>query len=369
MKSLFLVKNIEGENFIKLMNYLFERTSYFSLCKTKWNTPTQTKILEELEPYLVKQIDTNYWLYCDLGNDLYNIHIYTVNEETKKIISNSYKSLFSKDKYGNVAELPEDLCFFENEKLVLGTISTSGSAYMFETPGISMEYMEALGEWEEVDFESVKGKWINLDVSNDKKFERIILKVPCDIIEEDKGMKCISSNRNIEGRKFVKLMKYLFKKTDYFSLHRMKCSSVLQTKILERLEPYLLKKIDTTHWFHYYVPTCNLLNIQIYEANKKTKKIILNFYKNLFAHNKDGNIVNVPEDLCFFKNEKLVLGTVSHDRIASVFETVDISMEYIKTLGEWENAIFECEKEEWINLNMSNNKKFERIIEEEAIYE
>jgi hypothetical protein len=48
-KSITLLENIKDENFIKLMNYIFEKTNYFSLCKTKWNASTQIKILEELE--------------------------------------------------------------------------------------------------------------------------------------------------------------------------------------------------------------------------------------------------------------------------------------------------------------------------------
>ena len=49
MKSITLLENLKDENFIKLINYMFEKTNYFSLGKTKWNKSTQTKVLEELE--------------------------------------------------------------------------------------------------------------------------------------------------------------------------------------------------------------------------------------------------------------------------------------------------------------------------------
>ncbi|SHM88004.1 hypothetical protein SAMN02746066_03720 [Anaerosporobacter mobilis DSM 15930] len=65
------------------------------------------------------------------------------------------------------------------------------------------------------------------------------------------------------------------------------------------------------------------------------------YFDNLFQQERNldgtwGNIKNLPEDLCFFTGNKLLLGTVSHEDICYVYPpTKEIASQFIK-LGNWE---------------------------------
>ena len=87
--------------------------------------------------------------------------------------------------------------------------------------------------------------------------------------------------------------------------------------ILNALDPFRLKTVQTNHWFHMYVPDENKLEIYIYVFNQETKAILLSNYHSIFY---TGAVWDTPEDICFFKGRHLISGSVTHECICSVYE-------------------------------------------------
>ena len=111
-----------------------------------------------------------------------------------------------------------------------------------------------------------------------------------------------------------RLFDVCFDSADAFSLSR--AAWARQDHTLERaLEPYVLRRLRTTRWFCYYTANSNPQRIALYPLNEQTKSILRAQYRGLFLEDWSGRLPRwVPsmEDLCFFRNGTLVLGTVSH---------------------------------------------------------
>ena len=118
-----------------------------------------------------------------------------------------------------------------------------------------------------------------------------------------------------------RLFDVCFDSADAFSLSR--AAWARQDHTLERaLEPYVLRRLRTTRWFCYYTANSNPQRIALYPLNEQTKSILRAQYRGLFLEDWSGRLPRwVPsmEDLCFFRNGTLLLGTVSHERICMAY--------------------------------------------------
>ncbi|MCI8386877.1 MAG: hypothetical protein HFE63_00220 [Clostridiales bacterium] len=104
-----------------------------------------------------------------------------------------------------------------------------------------------------------------------------------------------------------------------FSIYAVpKCDVTLQ----EALEPYVKQKLTVTRWFCYHLFKNYPLDVCTYELNDNTKKLLKEHYKYVFLPlhpGKPGYGLPSVEDLCFFKNDKLIFGTVSHESICQAY--------------------------------------------------
>ena len=83
--------------------------------------------------------------------------------------------------------------------------------------------------------------------------------------------------------------------------------------------PYLYKKINTTQWFCYRVTETNPLLISIYPVNHFTASVLLRYCDDLWSSGDTTTKFHQSfEDLCFFSNDQLVLGTVTHEDICCI---------------------------------------------------
>lgn len=170
--------------------------------------------------------------------------------------------------------------------------------------------------------------------------------------------KMLKLKKNIEFEVFYRLLDLCFEVSTFFSFTEngvAEYAELLEYKnFLKELEPFLVESIKVTHWHHYYVPDYNKKNIYIYNADKKAKRIIKNNFNNLFLEDKINEIITsikaLPEDLCFFYDNKLILGTVSHEGICSVYPHTDEIYKAFLQLGEWE--IVDYSDEEQIILDI-----------------
>lgn len=135
-----------------------------------------------------------------------------------------------------------------------------------------------------------------------------------------------------------RLLDLCFEYADTFSLSRAGWER--QDDTLERaLEPYVLRRLRTTRWFCYYTAKSNPQRIALYPLNEQTKSILRAQYRGLFLEDWSGRLPRwVPsmEDLCFFRNGRLLLGTVSHERICVAYpEDDELAQRFRDAISGW----------------------------------
>lgn len=140
----------------------------------------------------------------------------------------------------------------------------------------------------------------------------------------------LSLEKELEFNSFQKLILECFKRADIFSLTQ---NDSLHQKVLGELAPFLIKEIKVQHWFCYYVPQGYEKNVFLFRAALETRKIILSNYHSLFF--KDSEKWELPEDLCFFKNNRLLLGTVTHEDICYAYPDTREFADFLKQIGNW----------------------------------
>lgn len=110
----------------------------------------------------------------------------------------------------------------------------------------------------------------------------------------------------------------------------------------QALAPYLLHRLKTTRWFCYYTTKSNPQHVQIYPLNERTKELLRTYYRGLFLDDwSEAGRHWIPslEDLCFFQNGKLLLGTVSHEHICGAYpEDEALAQRFKDAIPGWEES-------------------------------
>ena len=88
-----------------------------------------------------------------------------------------------------------------------------------------------------------------------------------------------------------------------------------------------IQTIYTERWFGQCVPKDQKMEIYIFRFTNESKRILLFNYDSIFYN---GVVRNKPEDLCFFKESKLISGSLTHENICYVYD------EKMHLLGVWE---------------------------------
>ncbi len=164
-------------------------------------------------------------------------------------------------------------------------------------------------------------------------------------------------NANIKEIEFNSFLDICFKYSSYFTFTQNGYTKYAKSQehilFLEELTPFLIKRIKTHHWHCYYVPKGYLIHVFLYKVDMEAKEIIKKHFNNLFLkeqmNNKLGEVSKLPEDLCFFIEDKLFVGTVSHEEICHVYPPGDQIYNEIHQLGDW--TILDHLIEEQINLS------------------
>ena len=137
-----------------------------------------------------------------------------------------------------------------------------------------------------------------------------------------------------------KLFDVCFDNSDTFSLST--AGWARQDSTLEReLTPHLLHRLKTTHWFCECTTSANPQHIWIFPLNEQTKNILRTHYRGLFHEDwsKEGQRwISSLEDLCFFRNGKLLLGTLSHEYMCGAYPEDDeaLAQRFRDALPGWE---------------------------------
>lgn len=153
-----------------------------------------------------------------------------------------------------------------------------------------------------------------------------------------------SDPKSFVGEKYHGFMDLLFEKADTFSLTVSRWQDNKDKSLESALAPYRKKQIKTHVWYGYYavgIPEEKLpvMTINLYEANEETKKILLNKADDIFLNSvKSGKVEDSRlslEDLNFFRGSEWILGTVSHEMQATIYNTDDSFDKLLKEIGNW----------------------------------
>ena len=146
------------------------------------------------------------------------------------------------------------------------------------------------------------------------------------------------------GNKFEKLTDLIFEKSDTFSFTVARWLDDKNEELEKALESYKVNQFVTPIWYGYcagemLIDELPLKKIYLYEANEDTKKILLNHIADLFLNKMENDALIEQElsleDINFFKDETWVLGTVSHEMIATLYNTDSSFDDLIKEIGNW----------------------------------
>ena len=147
----------------------------------------------------------------------------------------------------------------------------------------------------------------------------------------------LSLAKNLYGKYFEEYISICFDVADIFSLTENGWTEAKKSgesvRILRLLEPYHIRTIRAQHWFCQSVPVGYEKEVYIFSLTEDSKKILLQEYNSIFY---DDTIWLKPEDICFFKNGKLISGSISHERICYVYDYESIFSESISLQNAWE---------------------------------
>ena len=113
-------------------------------------------------------------------------------------------------------------------------------------------------------------------------------------------------------------------------------------RVMQLLSPYHINTVHTNHWFCYRVPEGYDKEVYLFAATAESKRIILVQYDSLFYQDKAWD---KPEDLCFFQNGRLMVGSVSHERICFLYPQTNEWMALTELCGTWKEAPNETEEQ------------------------
>lgn len=141
-----LQENITGQAFNNLMEFCFKNSSFFSLTVKHSKTKHSFNEIETLlEPFLITKLKTDIWYECfnlDEYNDELLVHIFESNNFTKNIILKLVDNVFMDTLNNDI--LYENLCFFSDRTILLGSISHAEFLNMY-TDDINLS---EVGVWE-----------------------------------------------------------------------------------------------------------------------------------------------------------------------------------------------------------------------------
>jgi len=148
----------------------------------------------------------------------------------------------------------------------------------------------------------------------------------------------LSATKEFSHAEHDRLLKVCFKYADVFSLKRAYFTSDDEIKLLEELRPYLLKVIKSCHWFCYYVPERNIMEIQLFRACPETKKILRDHFNRYFYVENELQKSELPEDVSFFRQNKLFMGTVMHEGMCYVYPPTEESAAEFMQICKWDTV-------------------------------
>jgi len=151
---------------------------------------------------------------------------------------------------------------------------------------------------------------------------------------------------------FNNLLNYCFKEATLVTLSDMQFARKRASHFMTQLKGCHIATIQTRRWFHMDFTTADYTSeplqgftiVYLYQASKNVKRIIKKHTDNLFLLTNTINGMyeispHMLEDLCFFRENKLLLGTSSHNYHCTIYPESDDEVYIFKEILSAEESI------------------------------
>ncbi|MGN1026292.1 MAG: hypothetical protein ACI4P4_07795 [Faecousia sp.] len=131
----------------------------------------------------------------------------------------------------------------------------------------------------------------------------------------------------VEGENFREFLRLYFERSNFFSL------TVFSKRhpVVKRLAPFREQTTVVKKWFGYTQGMYEPLTESIFRAEPQAMEVLLEFFDNVYLSPQ-----NTISDLSFFAEDRMILGTLSHEYICHA-EVLDAQLEEaLNRIGNWE---------------------------------
>ena len=143
-------------------------------------------------------------------------------------------------------------------------------------------------------------------------------------------------DRTINGAMLARLWDACFDHADAFTLCTAIWTQATNDALRTALERYEIRSFHTARWFCHF-STEPFLQVHVYPANEETRRIIKQQVTDLYFDLSRNKNLHTLEDLCFFKENQLFFGTVSHESICMAQPPAQEFAELLENFGMWQN--------------------------------
>ena len=147
----------------------------------------------------------------------------------------------------------------------------------------------------------------------------------------------LNEDMTVKGDALAALLDACFDCADCFTLCTAIWTHATNDALRKSLEPYRVRSFHTTRWFC-HMSTEPFLEVNLYPANAETRRIIKMHVHDLYFDLSRSRGLHTLEDLCFFCDNQLFFGTVSHEQICIALPPTQEFEKNLWNFGMWSNC-------------------------------
>lgn len=147
----------------------------------------------------------------------------------------------------------------------------------------------------------------------------------------------LNEDLTIRGEKLAALWSLCFAHADAFTLCTAVWTHANNDALRQALAPHRIRSFRTVRWFcHYSIEP--FLEVNVYPVNEETRCIVVQYVTDLWFDLSRNRGLHTLEDLCFFCDNQLFFGTVSHEQICIALPPTQEFEKNLWNFGMWSNC-------------------------------
>lgn len=133
---------------------------------------------------------------------------------------------------------------------------------------------------------------------------------------------------NIKGENFKHFLLCCLHNSTYVSVTISE-----EDKIISEFKDYIYKSFETYSWYCYKTYETPLF-IMMYHSTPSLLEGLVKYFDCLFPKDTKG-----IEDLCFFKDNRILFGSVTHERIAQIVLSSETDIKEYEKFAAWKETV------------------------------